>query len=84
VPAFAINASAILPSRCAFLPSSVSKYQNSKVEVPICHPLPIYCFWLVQTSGNALLKCGNFLFFSGLASSRANKAYFSIVFFFRI
>jgi hypothetical protein len=37
VPAFAINASAILPSRCAFL-LLFQKYQNSKVEVPICHP----------------------------------------------
>jgi hypothetical protein len=38
VPAFAINASAILPSRCAFL-LLFQKYQKiPKVEVPICHP----------------------------------------------
>jgi hypothetical protein len=42
LPAFAINASAILPSRCAFLPFCFSKISKKKIQMKFLFAIPIY------------------------------------------
>jgi hypothetical protein len=79
--AFAIRAAAIFQERCVFRPSSVSKVSKiPNVEVPICHPYQFTVSGSFNTNGNALFKnAATSSSFQGLASSRANKAYFSII-----
>ncbi|OAB29467.1 hypothetical protein [Flavobacterium fryxellicola] len=83
--AFAIRASAILPARCAFRTSSVSKVSKiPNVEAPICHPYQFTVSGSSNTNGNALFKnAATSSSFPDLASNRANKAYFSIIVIYR-
>ncbi len=79
--AFAISASAILPSRWACLPSSVLNVSKiPKVDGPNCKAYHLTVSGSASAYGKALFRKAKTSFsLPGLASTRANNANFSMV-----